>query len=298
VETKASGEWASVTDTEPSGRDAGTNHPRRNVSGPRRTRSVDAYFRQTRLIALFALAALVAGVISDFTDNAFWGRHSLLAGLVSSILVVLLSAAVINEILELRRRQRWSTLAQYVMFELVRNARMIWLGVLEVSGLLPSETPQEDFIERCASVVRDTSRLTDAVRDALDSAESHERLHQEIAFYADHADEVLGRWAGIMLNVELYAEMIDRHVELAGDVSWIGAILDNKYPPADPRRQRRSRSSPAVQIAIEPGSQWLAERIAVITQLAENLDRGTLEIALQIVPVEWWKERLGTAMPS
>ena len=287
-----------MTDTEPSGRDAGTNHPRRNVSGPRRTRSVDAYFRQTRLIALFALAALVAGVISDFTDNAFWGRHSLLAGLVSSILVVLLSAAVINEILELRRRQRWSTLAQYVMFELVRNARMIWLGVLEVSGLLPSETPQEDFIERSASVVRDTPRLTDAVCAALDSAESHERLHQEIAFYADHADEVLGRWAGIMLNVELYAEMIDRHVELAGDVSWIGAILDNKYPPADPRRQRRSRSSPAVQIAIEPGSQWLAERIAIITQLAENLDRGTLEIALQIVPVEWWKERLGTATPS
>jgi hypothetical protein len=36
----------------------------------------------------------------------------------------------------------------------------------------------------------------------------------------------------------------------------------------------------------------------VITQLAENLDRRTLEIALQIVPVEWWKERLGTAAPS
>jgi hypothetical protein len=287
-----------VTNIEPSGRETGTNHARRAVSGPRRSRSLDAYVRQTRLIALFALAALVAGVISDFTDNAFWGRHSLLAGLVSSILVVLLSAAVINEILELRRRQRWSTLAQYVMFELVRNARMIWLGVLEASGLLPSETPQDDFIQRSAGVVQDTARLTEAVRVALDSVESHEHLHREIAFYADHADEVLGRWAGIMLNVELYAEMIDRHVELAGDISWIGAILDNKYPPEDPRRQRRSRSSPAVQIAIDPGSQWLAELIVVITQLAENLDRRTLEIALQIVPVEWWKERLGTAAPS
>jgi hypothetical protein len=288
----------SVTNTEPPGREARTNHARRVASGPRRTRSIDAYFRQTRLIALFALAALVAGVISDFTDEAFWGRHSLLAGLVSSILVVLLSAAVINEVLELRRRQRWSTLAQYVMFELVRNARMIWLGVLEGSGLLPSTTPQDDFIQRSASLVRDTERLTDAVCAALDNPESHEHLHKEIAFYADHADEVLGRWAGIMLNVEFYAEMIDRHVELAGDISWIGAILDNKYPPEDPRRQRRSRSSPAVQIAIEPGSKWLAERIVVITQLAENLDRGTLEIALQIVPIEWWKERLGTAEPS
>jgi hypothetical protein len=287
-----------VTNTESSGREARTNHVRHPGSGPRRSRSIDAYFRQTRLIALFALAALVAGVISDFTDEAFWGRHSLLAGLVSSTLVVLLSAAVINEILELRRRQRWSTLAQYVLFELVRNARMIWLGMLEISGLLPSMTPQDDFIERSASAVRDSARLTDAVRAVLDATDSHEHLHREIAFYADYADEVLGRWAGIMLNVEIYAEIIDRHVELAGDISWIGAILDNKYPPEDKRRQRRSRSSPAVQIAIEPGSQWLAERIVVITQLAENLDRGTLEVALQIVPVEWWKERLGTATPS
>lgn len=275
-----------------------TGHARHAVSGPRRARSLDAYFRQTRLIALFALAALVAGVISDFTDGGFWARHSLLAGLVSSILVVMLSAAVINEIIEIRRRQRWRTLAQYVMFELVRSARMIWLGVLEVSGLLPTASPQEDFIERSAKIVGDTAQLTDAVRVVLDTPEIYEHLHREIAFYAGHADEVLGRWAGVMLNVELYTEIIDRHVELAGDVSWMVALLDNKHPPEDARRLRRSRSSPAVQIATEPGSQWLAERIAVITQLAESLDRGTLDIALQIVPVEWWKERLGTGTSS
>jgi hypothetical protein len=66
---------------------------KRTISGPRRTRSVDAYLRQTRLVALFALAAPVAGVVSDFTDGSFWRHHSLLAGLVSSVLVVMLSAA-------------------------------------------------------------------------------------------------------------------------------------------------------------------------------------------------------------
>ena len=59
----------------------------------------------------------------------------MLAGLVASVIVVMLSVAVINEVLERSRRRRWSTLAQYVMFELVRNARMIWLGVLEVGGI-------------------------------------------------------------------------------------------------------------------------------------------------------------------
>jgi hypothetical protein len=210
----------------------------------------------------------------------------------------MLSAAVINEVLEIRRRQRWSTLAQYVMFDLVRNARMIWLGVLEVSGLIPNADPPDDFIERSATIVRDTAQLTEALCIVVDNPESHERLHREVTFYAEHSDEVLGRWAGIMLNVELYAEMIDRHVELAGDVSWIQAVLDKKFPPDDARRQRRSRSSPIAQLATDSGSKWLAERIVVITQLAEILDKGTLTIAAQIVPVEWWQERLGTRAPS
>jgi hypothetical protein len=38
----------------------------------------------------------------------------------------------------------------------------------------------------------------------------------------------------------------------------------------------------------------LAQRLVAITQLAEQLDRGTLDLALKIVPVAWWKARLGT----
>jgi hypothetical protein len=49
-----------------------------------------------------------------------------------------------------------------------------------------------------------------------------------------------------------------------------------------------------VQIEPELGSAWLADRIVVIVQLADQLDRGTLELALRIVPVEWWETRLGT----
>jgi hypothetical protein len=35
----------------------------------------------------------------------------------------------------------------------------------------------------------------------------------------------------------------------------------------------------------------------VITQLAEELDHGTLELALRVVPVQWWEARLGTTVP-
>jgi hypothetical protein len=38
--------------------------------------------------------------------------------------------------------------------------------------------------------------------------------------------------------------------------------------------------------------------VVVIAQLAEELDRTTLELALRIVPVEWWGARLGTTVPA
>jgi hypothetical protein len=259
-------------------------------------RSVGSYLRQTRRLAIFAIVALAAGIVSDFTNGNFWARHSLLADIAASVLVVLLSVAVINEIIEQRRRQRWHVLAQYVMFELVRNTRMFWLGVLETAGLLPSDTNQREFLHAGERIVRDTTCLTAAVRRLVGNGGARARLHRDIAFFAAHFDEVLGRWAAVMLNAELYAEIIDRHVELGGAVVWIRDHLDTSEPPDDLNRRRRARSSPAVQIEYEPGIDWLTDRIVVTTQLAEALDRGTLELALQLVPLQWWEARLGTTV--
>ena len=218
----------------------------------------------------------------------------MLAGLVASVIVVLLSVAVINEVLERRRLRRWSTLAQYVMFELVRNARMIWLGLLDLARSPAIEANEPQFLDMAANTVRDTARLTAAVREIVGDHDRRSRLHREIAFLAEQADLLVSRWAAVMLNAEIYAEVIDRHVELAGDLAWISSLLDRSDPPSDVRRQQRARSSPAVQIEADPGIEWLTDRLVVIAQLAEGLDRGTLELALRIVPVEWWQARLGT----
>jgi hypothetical protein len=247
-------------------------------------------------MALVALLALAAGIASDLTGGTFWARHSLLAGIVASVIVVMLTLAVINEVLERRSRQRWSVLAQYVMFELIGSARMVWLGVLDVTGLSPFGDHQA--IELKAEIIRDPQRLATALHATVGQNDGHDRMHQEISLLAEHTDEVLGRWAGVMLTTGMYAEIIDRHVELAGDLAWIGALLDTSHPPGDTWRQRRARSSPAVQIAAPPDDAWLADRLVVITQLAESLDRVTLELALRLVPVQWWETRLGTATPD
>jgi hypothetical protein len=146
-------------------------------------------------MAILALIVLIAGVVSDVVADSFWERHALLASVAGSVIVVLLSVAVINEMLERRRRRRWSILAQYVMFELVRNARMIWFGVLELAGLLSPEVGQDKSIDAGCQVVRDTSRMTAAVRDIVNDADRCASLRSEVAFLAEHADEVLGLYA-------------------------------------------------------------------------------------------------------
>ena len=114
-----------------------------------------------------------------------------------------------------------------------------------------------------------------------------------------HNDEVLGRWAAVMLNANLYAEVVDRHVELAGDLAWLNSLLEQSDPADDGGlRRRRARNHPAVLIVGVDDDDQLTRRLVAMTQLAEQLDRGTLDLALKIVPVEWWEERLDTTAPA
>jgi hypothetical protein len=267
------------------------------MAGPRRSKSVNSYLWETRALAATAVLALVGGIVSDTVERGFWDRHALLAGLAASLIVVMLTVALVNEALERARRKRWSVLAQYVMLQLVRDARGIWTGLLELSGLMPLDNLSAASIEAGAQTVRDTVRLTAAARKVVGEPDRRRRLHESVARVVIHNDEVLGRWAGVMLDTDLYAEVIDRHVELASDLAWLGSLLDNLDPSDDDPRQRASRSHPSVQIEGAIDDEQLALRLVAITQLAEALDRGTLELALRLVPVEWWAARLGTTAP-
>jgi hypothetical protein len=264
--------------------------------GPRRSALVDSNLLQTRLLAALALAGLVAGVVSDVVGVRFWNEHPLLAGLTANVIVVLLTAAVLNEILQSRSRRRWRVLAQYVMFELAHNARMVWTGVLEVAGLLPTDCSVSESLEAGGRAVADTARLSPAIRQVLSDGERRRVLRQELARCASVSDEVVGRWAAVMLNAEAYAGIIDLHVELASDLAWLKGLVAEPNPAVDFRR-RRARFNSAVRVEGDVDDQWLADRIVTITQLAEELDRSTFAAALRVVPVGWWESRLGTTEP-
>ncbi len=219
----------------------------------------------------------------------------------------MLTVALVNEAIERRSRQRWSVLAQYVMLQLVRDARMVWTGIAKMAGLMPPDPDPTKrgvltatmSIDAGSGAVRDTDRLTAALQELLADSDRRKQLHDTVTIILEHNDAVLGRWAAVMLNADVYAELIDRHVELAGDMAWIEQSCSVRV--RRPRRakagngptSRQGSSRAEVDDALPGTTSWRQS-----TQLAEQLDRGTLELAPWIVPIEWWREQLTASPPS
>lgn len=255
--------------------------------------------RETRILAGLALLALVAAIASDRLANGFWVRNQLLTNLVPSLVVVALSVAVVNEVLERRQRQRWSVLAQYVLFELVRTARLTWTALIEVLGLMSAGEETEATLSAGARTLRDTPRMVAAMREVLADPDRRQHLHGLVERLISRSDELLGRWAGVMLNSAPYAEVIDLHVELYSRLAWVGSLLEYFEPTDDdPRRRRLSRSSPYLGLHGDFDDDSLSDNLVSIAQLAEALDQSSLQLALRIVPLEWWAARLEPATAS
>jgi hypothetical protein len=249
---------------------------------------------------------LAGGIAWDALAPRFWAHHALLAGLVSSVIVVILTVALVNEAVERRSRRRWAVLAQHVMVQLVCDARLVWTGVAQLAGLMPPGTYTRAAIKAGADAVQDTAGLTAAIRELVADTGRRQRLRDEVAWFARHNDEVLGRWAAVMLSADPYAEVIDRHVELAGELGWLASLLGAAEPPSD--RGRTGLGGPDVRMRLlahplhsegdTTDHDRLADRVVAVTQRAEKLDRGTFNLAMRIVPLQWWAARLGVVPPA
>ena len=271
----------------------------RHIVGPRRTESLRAYVGVTRIVGLLSVLVLAGAIAWDLADDRFWSRHALFTSIVGSMLVVAVTAAVLNEVLDRRQRERWSVLAQYALFDLVRTARHVWTGLLELAGLAPDGEVGDGALADGSEAVRDTPRVAAAVDEMLASAERREQLHRLVAELLGLGQEVLGRWADVMVNSRLYAEIVDRHVELYTRLYWWGSVLDESEPLEEQLgRPRLSRVSPATQASGPVEDAWLRDNLVAIAQLAEALDRGSFDLAMEIVPVDWWIARLPDRPPT
>src|SRR6187431_3833981 len=131
----------------------------RRTVGPRRSDPARMYVRSTRIVGGLSLLVLAGAVVWDLTNDEFWFRHTLFTALVASLIVVAVTAAVLNEVLERRQRERWSVLAQYALFDLIRTARLVWTGLLELAGLVPDGEFEDAGLAAGSEAVLDTPRL-------------------------------------------------------------------------------------------------------------------------------------------
>ena len=265
----------------------------RRTVGPRRADSLRTYVRATRIVGGLSVFVLFGAIAWDLANDGFWSRHALFASLVASLIVVAVTAAVLNEVLERRQRERWSVLAQYALLDFVRAARLVWTGLLELAGLAPDGELGDEALSAGSEAVRDTPRLAAAMDEMLASDDRREQLHRLIARLLGNGQEVLVRWADVMVNSGTYAEVVDRHVELYSRLYSWGSVLAETEPLEEHlSRPRLSRVSPATQATGPVEDEWLRDNLVAIAQLAESLDRGSFELAMRIVPLDWWTAQL------
>jgi hypothetical protein len=175
----------------------------------------------------------------------------------------------------------------------------VWGGLLELAGLAPESELGDEALAAGSEAVSDAPRLAAALDEVLANDDRREQLHRMIVGLRDHGHEVLGRWADVMVNSGTYAEILDRHVELYSRLYWWGSVLDESEPVGHHlSRPRLSRVSPATQTVGPVEDAWLRENLIAIAQLAESLDRGSFELAMQIVPLDWWVAQLPDRPPT
>jgi hypothetical protein len=250
--------------------------------------------RRLLLAASIGGALILAAAVSDFLTGSFWERHALLTSLVANLIVVAVTVVVVNEVLERRERRRWNLLAQSVLLALVQSSRAVWTGMVEVLGLAEVPSGAVQSLLDAAKVARDVPRVSQAANELLADKDRRASLQRLCFALSDHASDVIAQWAPVMVGAGPYAEVLNRHVELAERLAWLSDVLANVDPQEgrSPREQALTRSSVASERAEEIGTdEHLHNQILAVIALATELDYRSREDAYALVPVSWWDER-------
>jgi hypothetical protein len=250
--------------------------------------------RRLLLAATVGLALILAAGVSDLLVGSFWERHGMLTSLVANLLVVGVTVAVINQVVDRRDRRRWNLLAQTVLFALIQSARATWTGMLEVLEVTHVESGSVQSLIDAKEVALDTARVGRAADELLRDEQRRARLQAASIALGNHASDVIAKWAPVMVGARPYAQVLDRHAELAARLQWLSDVLAYNEPPdgQSPRERTLARSSVASEHAEQLGSdEWLHDQILAVITLATELDYESREHAYAIVPLAWWAQR-------
>jgi len=244
-----------------------------------------------RTAALLAILLLLAVAGSDLLIAGFWLSHPMLTAIVSALVVVVLSVAVIEVVLSRRAERRWRVLAQTALMELGEAASTTWRALAEVLDLQGASKMSPDPVR--AALVSDATgpKVRREINAALMNAQLRENLAGRLAERLADGHQILGRWAVALTGSETYAEIFDQHVELYGRVDALLRFLREGYTQTDPRafrnRVRREYASPGG----EAHDEWFVDNLIGTINIGASLEDATWDLALRVLPQAWWDRR-------
>src|SRR3989449_4885644 len=244
-----------------------------------------------RTAAILAILLLLAVAGSAPLIAGFWLSHPMLTAIVSALVVVVLSVAVIEVVLSRRAERRWRVLAQTALMELGEAASTTWRALAEVLDLHGASEMSPDRVR--AALVSDATgpKVRREIEAALMNAQLRESLAGRLAERLADGHQILGRWAVALTASETYAEIFDQHVELYGRVDGLLRFLREGYGQTDPRgfrnRARREYSSPGG----EADDERFVDNLIRTINIGAGLEDATLDLALRVLPQAWWDRR-------
>lgn len=188
-----------------------------------------------RTSAILAILLLLAVAGSDFLIAGFWVSHPMLTAIVSALVVVLLSVAVIEVVLSRRAEGRWRILAQSALIELGEAANTTWTTLADALGIQGATAMSPDTVRATLASEATGPKVRQQIEAALMSPQLRENLARHLAERLADGHQILGRWAVALTASETYAEIFDQHVELYGCVNGLQLFLGDGYPQTDPR---------------------------------------------------------------
>jgi hypothetical protein len=244
-----------------------------------------------RTSAILAVLLLIAVAGSDFLIAGFWVSHPMLTAIVSALVVVVLSVAVIEVVLSRRAERRWRVLAQTALMELAEAANTTWSALAEVLELPGASEMPPGRVRAALASDATGPKVRRQVEAGLMNAELREKLAGQLGERLVEGHQILGRWAVALTASETYAETFDQHVELYARVAALMQFLREGYRQTDPRgfraRARREYSSPGGQAEDE----WFVDNLIGTINIGASLEDATWDLALRILPQAWWDRR-------
>jgi hypothetical protein len=244
-----------------------------------------------RTFAILAILLLLAVAGSDLVIAGFWVSHPMLTAIVSALVVVLLSVAVIEVVLSRRSERRWRILAQSALIELGEAANATWSTLSEALGLRGASDMSPDQVRAALASDATGPTVRREVETALTNAQLREKLAGQLTERLADGHQILGRWTVALTASETYAEIFDQHVELYGRVNGLLQFLREGYRQTDPRglrgRDPREYSSPGG----EADDEWFVDNLIGTINIGAGLEDATWDLALRVLPQAWWDRR-------